>query len=441
MKKTSTLVLTHILWRGLYFFSVLLINIIIGRFFGAEKSGQIFFIVNNLALILLIASASLESGCAYYVASGSVKSSQISRFCLVWAILASLFALAIWFLLVYYSHPAFLNNYGFLPASFLFILGVLMTSFFTALFNAKKQFGPPNKILFLINILLIILLFTGRNDTIVRTYFLQIYFTCFFLQGLIMMLIYFSRESFQGVSLWPNNPVLKNILRYSLTALTANLIYFLVNRIDYWFVQYYCSPNDLGNYIQASKLAQMLLIIPGIVGATLFSIFTSQGKSTSVSELATAIRILLWFNGGICVLVICFGWYIIPLFFGTSFNKMYYLFVLLVPGILCVTMNYPIASWFSSNKKIGTNIRGSLLAVIVICCGDFIALPLFGVRAASVVSSAGFFSVYFYGVYIYRKEVPIPWKDLLLVRKSDFNWLLKSIGNEMQESLPENIIP
>ncbi len=54
MKKTSALVLHHIVWRGLYFFSVLLLNIGIARFFAAEKSGQIFFIVNNLALILLI---------------------------------------------------------------------------------------------------------------------------------------------------------------------------------------------------------------------------------------------------------------------------------------------------------------------------------------------------------------------------------------------------
>ncbi len=439
MKKTADHILQHIVWRGLYYFSVLLINISIARFFAAEKSGQIFFIVNNLALILLIAGASLESGCAYYVASGIIKSSQISRFCLFWAIVASLITLTIWSLLVYHSHPAYLNNYGFLAASFLFILGILMTTYFTSLFNASKEFGPPNKILSLINIMLLIVLFTGKNNTFIRSHFIQIYFACFFLQGLIIMLTYFRKEANDGVSLWPKSSVLKNILRYSLTALTANLIYFLVNRIDYWFVQYYCSPGDLGNYIQASKLAQMFLILPSIVGATLFSIFSSRNESSDADELATAIRILLWVNGGLCLLIIGFGWYFIPLFFGTSFNYMYYLFILLVPGVLCVTMNYPLASWFSSKKKIGVNIRGSILAVIIICAGDIVLLPLYGVRAASAVSSAGFFSLYFYAVYNYRKEIQLAWKDLLLVRKSDFNWLWKSLRTDVEKPLPENI--
>ncbi len=439
MKKTADHILQHIVWRGLYYFSVLLINISIARFFAAEKSGQIFFIVNNLALILLIASASLESGCAYYVASGIIKSSQISRFCLVWAIVASLFTLTIWSFLVYHSHPVYLNNYGFLAASFLFILGVLMTTYFTSLFNARKEFGPPNKILSLINILLLIVLFTGKNNAVIRSHFIQIYFACFFLQGLMIMLTYFRKETNAGVSLWPGRSVLKNILKYSLTALAANLIYFLVNRIDYWFVQYYCSPGDLGNYIQASKLAQMFLILPSIVGATLFSIFSSRTNSSDARELTTAIRILLWVNGGLSFLIIGFGWYFIPLFFGASFNYMYYLFILLVPGVLCVTMNYPLASWFSANKKIGVNIRGSLLAVVIICAGDIVLLPLYGVRAASAVSSAGFCGVYFYGVFTYRKEIPIPWKDLLMVRKSDFTWLLKSLRTDVQEPLPENI--
>ncbi len=440
MKKTADHILQHIVWRGLYYFSVLLINISIARFFAAEKSGQIFFIVNNLALILLVASASLESGCAYYVASGIIKSSQISRFCLAWAIVASLFTLTIWGLLVYHSHPAYLNSYGFLAASFLFILGVLMTTYFTSLFNARKEFGPPNKILSLINILLLIVLFTGKNNAVIKYHFIQIYFACFFLQGLIIMLTYFTKETNEGISLWPGRSVLKSILKYSLTALTANLIYFLVNRIDYWFVQYYCSPADLGNYIQASKLAQMFLILPSIVAATLFSIFSSQTESSDATELATAIRILLWVNGGLCLLIIGFGWYFIPLFFGTSFNYMYYLFILLIPGVLCVTVNYPLASWFSANKKIGVNIRGSLLAVVIICVGDIVLLPLYGVLAASVVSSAGFFSLCFYGVYTYRKEIPLPWKDLLMVRKSDFTWLLKSLRTDVQEPLPENIV-
>ncbi len=142
MKKTSTLILTHILWRGLYFFSVFLLNICIARFFAAEKSGQIFFIVNNLALILLIVSVCLESGSTYYIASGNLEASQMALFCLIWAPAASLIALAVWWVVLYFSHPAFLNHENFLLVSFLFILGVLFTYFFYSIVLCEKKIRP-----------------------------------------------------------------------------------------------------------------------------------------------------------------------------------------------------------------------------------------------------------------------------------------------------------
>jgi O-antigen/teichoic acid export membrane protein len=440
MKKNSTLVLQHMLWRGLYFFSVLLVNIWIARFFAAEKSGQLFYIVNNLAFILLLASISLESGATYYIASGSLDAIVMARFCQVWATAASLVAFFMWWSVMYFSHSIYSKDTGFLFASFLFIAGVLYTTYFTALFYAKKEFGLPNKILFLVNTLLIALLVFGRKYTAIRAHFILIYFSSFFLQG-VFLKIFFTRKnpSTEGTML-PSLSVLKPVIRYSLLALTANLIYFLVNRIDYWFVEYFCSAKDLGNYIQASKLAQMLLILPAILGATVFPIFSSQNKSGNETQLTAVIRVLFFINGGICLLILCFGWYIIPLVFGSSFNNMYLLFVLLIPGILSITMNYPMAAWFSSSRRIGINIRGAVLALIVISAGDLLMLPRYGIIVAPVMSSAGYFCYYCYTVYTYRKEYAVPWKDFLLIRKSDLNRIRLSVSNKMPETFPENPI-
>ncbi len=440
MNRNTNLIRQHILWRGLYFFSVLLINIGIARFFAAEKSGQIFYIVNNLALVLLLVSISLESGSIYYIASGNLDSSVMARFSLVWATIASLIALAVWWTVLHFSHSFFLTEPGFLFASFLFILGVLLTTYFTALFYAKKQFGLPNKILFLVNMLLVVLLILGKNNPAIRIHFLLIYFSCFFLQGMLMMLFFFKKVSLSEAPGLPSRPILKKVIQYSLAALIANMIYFLVNRVDYWFVQYFCSPKDLGNYIQASKLGQMLLILPGILGSTLFPIFSSQKNSGNKAQLTAVIRVLLWINGVICLLIFCFGYYIFPFVFDVSFNSMYTLFILLIPGILCITMNYPMSAWFSAAGRIGINIRGSLLALVVICTGDLFILPHFGVRSASLISSAGYFCYYCYTVFMYQKEYTVPWKEFLIIRKSDLNLIRQSIGTRVQEPSVENPI-
>src|SRR5450432_1403158 len=116
MKTNTTLILNHVLWRGLYFFSVLLINIGIARFFAAEKSGQIFFIVNNLALVLLIVSISLESGATYYIAIGKLEASLMANFCLIWATGASLIALTGWGAVLYLDRSVYLENPIFLAS-------------------------------------------------------------------------------------------------------------------------------------------------------------------------------------------------------------------------------------------------------------------------------------------------------------------------------------
>jgi len=116
-------------------------------FFRSGKKRADLFIVNNLALVLLVVSISLESGATYYIASGKLEAAGMANFCLVWATAASLIALTAWGTVLHFSHSAYLGNPIFLVSSFFFILGVLFTTYFSSLFYAKKEFGLPNKIL------------------------------------------------------------------------------------------------------------------------------------------------------------------------------------------------------------------------------------------------------------------------------------------------------
>jgi O-antigen/teichoic acid export membrane protein len=426
VKKTSSLIFRHITWRGAYFLSVLLINILIARFFAAAKTGQIFYAINNLSLILLLVGCCLESGSAYYLSSGKISGTAIARFCIVWSACASLPAIAIWWIITQYFHRMDMADPQMLFASVFFIPGVLLTTYFTALFYARQEFVVPNKILLLVNIALIISFIAGRNRELVNKYLVGIYFFGFFVQGCLLMIFYFRGTKEIQEFFFPPAITIKKVIRYSLMALLANSLYFLVNRIDYWFVAYYCSAADLGNYIQASKLGQILLILPSILGSTLFPIMASTGKSGHAPNLAAVMRILFWLNGIICIVVICTGWYLFPLIFGRTFNEMYLLFVLLIPGILSFTLNYPLAAWFSAGNRIRINIWAAVVALAVILPGDIFLIPRYGVWMAAFVSSAGYFSYYVYSLYQYRKEYNGSLKSLMLIRKSDITGILES---------------
>jgi O-antigen/teichoic acid export membrane protein len=438
LKKNTELITHHMLWRGLYFFSVLLINISIARFFGAGRSGQIFYFINNLSLILLLVGLSLESGAAYYIASGKLESRPMGIFFLFWTPAASVVALGIWWFSILLSGTGDLYHGNYLLSGFLFIAGVMLTTYFTAIFYARKEFGIPNKILCLVNGVLIIVFVFGRHSIVIKNQFLEIYFSAFFFQGFLLGLFFFSSRKETAGPFLPSGADLKKVFRYSLMALLANSLYFLVNRADYWFVQYYCSPADLGNYIQAAKLGQMLLIIPSIIGSTLFPIFSSGKRKEYEPELTSVMRILLWTNALICLLITGIGWHFFPLIFGHSFNSMNMLFVLLIPGILAFTLNYPLAAWFSSDNRVGINIRGALIALAVITAGDFFILPKSGVLFAPIISSTGYLCFYGYSLFIYRKTHPVHWNEFFLIRKSDIDRFVRVTSKKFLDSATEN---
>jgi O-antigen/teichoic acid export membrane protein len=314
----------------------------------------------------------------------------------------------------------------------------LLTTYFTALFYACREFATPNKILCAVNGLFIIMLIFGRNGDYLRNHFLIIYFSVFLLQGILLTIFFFPGRQTAGRLSLPSMPQLNKVLRYSLIALSANILYFLVNRADYWFVQYYCSANDLGNYIQASKLGQMLLILPSILGSTLFPIFSSGEDARKPSELTSVMRLLLWINTLICLLIISVGWFVFPFIFGHSFGTMYLLYVLLVPGILSFTMNYLLAAWFSSGNQMGVNIRGAVLALALIIAGDWFLLPKYGVLFAPFISSAAYFCYYCYSVYIYRQTFPVPWNEFFIIRRSDLDRISRLFSKKILLSSAAN---
>ena len=73
-----------ILWRGINFLSVFILNVLVARSFEASQAGELFFFINNLSLVILVLSFSLESGLGYYGAAGKISEGRLGLFALLW---------------------------------------------------------------------------------------------------------------------------------------------------------------------------------------------------------------------------------------------------------------------------------------------------------------------------------------------------------------------
>lgn len=397
----------------MYFLHVLVLNILLSRYFTATGTGFIYYISNYFSFIILLGSACLETGMAYYGSQGSIPYRKLSNFSLAWTVLVSVL-LIIFLNLTYHSSAPALSEREFFLYSSTYVSGVLLTTYFCALFYAKQDFVTPNLIMTVINFLLIMVfpLRTRLGNDFMENHFLDVYFLSFLLQGLLICTAFIFKE--KGMATVPAGlPVradLRRLFAYSLVALLGNTIFFLLYRIDYWFVNNtcrVCRQGDLGNYIQVSKMGQLLFILPGIVSSAVFPRTASGQREEVFNMLETLTKSILLFTGAICLVLAVVGKFLFPWVFGASFANMYIPFLLLIPGILAIAALHPLSAYYSGKNKLRVNVQGSLLALVLIIAGDAVFIPRYGIAAAALVSTVAYVVYYGYMLWVFKREYGI----------------------------------
>ncbi len=425
--KFRQVIFSGIFWRGLYFATVLLLNIVVSRYFHAKGSGWIYYITNYFSLIILLASLSLESGMTYYSAKKDINENKLASFSILWSIVVT--AITGGLLLLFYHNA----EEGYSARQFVFfavtyICGVMLTSFFCALFYAKQNYVLPNSLLAFTNILLAIIIFIASlfANSISADVLVKLYFLTFLLQGVMLTMAYLFKNKIPGNWRLPHIYELKLLFRYSLFALLNNLLFFLLYRIDYWFVKNMCDScmeGDLGNYIQVSKTGQLFLLLPVIIASAIFPL-TASGLKTEVNNgLPMLARALLVFYVALLGILVLTGKWLFPWVYGETFNQMYIPFVLLVPGILALSPIALITAYNSGKNKLATNAKGTIIGLIIIIMGDWVFIPRYGIAAAALVSSAGYIGYLIFLLYVYKKEYNIAATRFFIPVRTDWQQL------------------
>jgi len=407
-----------LLWRGLNFLSAFILNVLVARLFEAEQAGSVFFVINNLSLVILFLSFSIESGIGYYTSAGKIEPAQTGMLALVWSAISA--ALTILFFSLFKVSP--LLGVDLLIPATCFITGSLLISFYSALYFAKENFIVPNACSLVVNLVLSLLFLAGLNTSISIHWLLYAYFAGFLLQGLIMALFYFSKNKKSKYQL-PSQANFKLIIRYSSAAFLGNIIFFLVYRIDYWFVKACCTESELGNYIQVSKIVQWFLLLPMTISTAIFPLTASGKDHEMVQKVVILSRMLLWLFLFACIaLAITGNWFFVWLF-GDSYSAMYPVFLLYIPGILALAALYPISSYHAGIKRVDINVKGSTLALLVIVLGNSLFTPQYGIYAAATVSSIGYAVYFIYSLYNFNKNSKMKLSRIFRPEPGDYSFL------------------
>ena len=412
-----------ILWRSLYYLSLFVVNILIARQFLPAASGKIFYISSIYSFFVMIMSFSIDSGIVYFAAKGKLGIGKLLNFSLLWSLVAGLLIFCIIFFF-FKKENTIWNNTFLLVSSISFICGNLLTSYCTGLFYARHNFVTPNGISISVNLALIILFpFNGHSlvPVISGANFFYIYFISFLLQGILLAItvqIKYLKYRFEGLLTLPE---FRLLFRYCSMAYLANIIFFLLYRVDYWFVERYCTPEQLGNYIQVSKLGQLFFILPAMLASVVFPL-TAGGQKEKIKNMLTLLsRSILFLYLFVCIILLLTGNWLFPFVFGKSFSGIYQPFLFLIPGILSLSCLFTVTAYYAGKNRMMVNIKGSVLSLIFIMAADRIFIPVYGINAAAIISSMGYIIYQVYVLMIFKKEYRTSISDFFIFRIADWH--------------------
>lgn len=392
----------------------------ISRTLGSSASGQLFYLVSILALIIQVFGFSLESGILYFSARQKIDERKLSLICSIWTLLVGLL------LLIIFSIPALAANELFrdIPRRYLvsFISGTLLITYFSALSYARLNFITPNVLSILNSLgLLLILILQGESG------FTQWYLLSFAIQGMLIMLFFYLGKSRPRSQEIGSGKELKAFLRYVGTCYLLNVLFYVMHRVDYYFLYTFSNPSDLGNYIQVSRIAQILFTLSAMTATVVLPVTARQDMLYVKEKVLILSRSIFSILSGCCLFLLATGSFLFPFVFGKDFSLMYRPFLLLTPGILFLGSLHPVNAYYSGQNRLGINMRASLIALGIIIAGDYLLIPRYGSTGAAIVSSLGYICYQWYIFSVFKKETGVTYADLLFIQRTDIQWLLKYI--------------
>lgn len=415
------------IWRWLFFLSLFLLNVGFSRYFGASESGKVYFITNTLNFYLLVSTVNIELGIAFYAANKRKS---------VLTLLATGFSVcvasALMLLLLQNISPV--SRYFSAPEwpwyfPLIFVTGNCLLNFVGPLFYARGNYSLPNGITAFCMLLLAGLFFAvEKTHFIDAATMMKLYFWLPLIQSLFLAIVFliYERDILREGKF--NLAYFKSVFRYSIFAFGNSLLLFLLLRIDYWFAEYYCSPAELGNYIQASKFGQLLLIAPSVFSSVLLP-RVADGTIKNYGRVLSFPFVFLTaaFFSCFVFLLVC-GSSVFEVLMGHDYNSMYWPTLIKVPAMLFLSLQNVLGIWFAGKNKMKYNFYSSLAGVVAMIIADLILIPAKGITGAALASMLAYMIAFVTGIYFYNRQSKQSFGQILHYSYSlIFNWKKETV--------------
>lgn len=420
----------QVLFRGfisriIFLGASFLISLLIAKLAGADQFGTISLMIVNATFIYIITGLGTDAAIVWHgIERENYTRDKIFSFTIITASIQLLFFYIIALLgFLFLGHTLLGGNAGLklFFAEIVYFTGLVIAEKFTSLYYSQHEARLCNRILAVISILLF---FAGIATWIISpAYFSEnaiwIYSLFIFIPSLVLLFSFIIK--YKPVIQKISDQEYRSFSAFSAIVLFTNIIQFIAFRADYWIISIFYDHDSVGIFAQASKFAQLLWIIPGILAGLITPALKNEQKKLTESDLLSVTRIT-FYGHFLVVLLLIISAYIIYLFFlpGEYFEGFYSLLIML-PGYLLFTITTLFAAYFSAHRLLKVNLYGSIICCLFILLLDIILIPLLNYHGAAVANFLAYSITTAYFIYRSVSIMKISLRDLFAIKKTDFS--------------------
>lgn len=413
--------LFRIIFTGIGF----LISLLIAKLAGASEFGTLSLIIVNAAFFHIITGLGTDAAILWHgIAGENYGRNKIFSFTMTTTAIQLTFFYIIAILgYLFLGHTLLGSSYdlNIFFAEVAYFTGLVIMDKFLSLYYSQHEAKLCNKIISIVSavLLLLVLISWWIQPNLIKDYAIWIYSLFIFIPSIILLFYFIVKF----------NPVFKNISQeemrsfsaFSAMVLITNIIQFVAFRADYWIISIYYDHTNVGVYAQASKFAQLLWIIPGILAGLITPALKNESQKLTESRFMAICRVTFYIHIILSLVVIGVALVIYLFFLPPTYMDGFISLVVMIPGYLLFTITTILAAYFSAHRLLKVNLIGSTICCLLMLSLDFILIPAFGYKGAAIANVISYSITTGYFIHRSMSILNRSLIDFFIIKRTDFN--------------------
>lgn len=251
---------------------------------------------------------------------------------------------------------------------------------------------------------------------------------------------YFLRNDLSRLRLTFEKSALKDSLIFGLQAHLGNVFHFLNWRLDLFIVNFFVGAVNVGFYVVAASLAELLWYLPDAFGFVLFPKTAASDPETARRFTPKIARLTGFITALAAIGLFAASQMLLSLLYTAEFLPALRPLWLLLPGVVLLSYSKVIFSDLGGRGKPYYGTYASLLSLAVTLTLDLLLIPRWGITGAALATSCAYATNTAAALFFYGRETGNSLSEVILVQKSDFAMTV-STGRAMAVAIGQALRP